>query len=506
MAGEYCCYRLVDVALVSLLFFSCTFTQGTAQGEGAVRLFGGNHAFQGYLQLYSGDSWGTVCSDDEWDETDAIVVCRQIGAIGGVMSPKSGHTFTKVDGSIPIYMAKVGCDGTEERLGSCSSSNDTSSCTHASDVKMDCVIPGFKACVVNNGDLPLTGRIHNQTGMSVSKCAELCRKDGYHYAGVDPLSCYCGSAGDDFRKYGVAPNTECMSLCGGGALQACGAERRIAVHEVVVGSCSGSLKAGAGAIASPEFPGAYPLDGRTCQWVVDVSENGDTAVRFPVFNLAGGDEIHISIDGGKNWTVFNGTYYSQENPPFVATFDENELRVKFVIAGSSQRDEHVSFVLTFQENTSCDVVEFPNGYLDVVDGAAYRPGDKVEVLCEKQYMTEWKYSICREDGLWHRAPECIKAPPVGPSLVFTQTYLFMMLAVMGALGLIFFMVICGVICVGRKKKKEGYTGISRQESAEPTKAENEYHIDMHEGSDMDMQHVGGQEEQAIPLASGAMDD
>ena len=64
--------------------------------------------------------------------------------------------------------------------------------------------------------------------------------------------------------------------------------------KVVVGSCSGSLKAAKGAIASPEFPGSYPLDGRTCQWVVDVSENGDTAVKFPVFNLAEGDELRKS--------------------------------------------------------------------------------------------------------------------------------------------------------------------------------------------------------------------
>ena len=92
-------------------------------------------------------------------------------------------------------------------------------------------VPGFKACVVNNGDPPLSGRTHNEAGMSASKCVGLCRNDGYHYAGVDPLNCYCGTAGDDYRRHGVVPNTECMSLCRGEALQSCGNDRRVAVHE-----------------------------------------------------------------------------------------------------------------------------------------------------------------------------------------------------------------------------------------------------------------------------------
>ncbi|XP_038057002.1 deleted in malignant brain tumors 1 protein-like isoform X2 [Patiria miniata] len=456
MAGM--CYNLVDVAFACVLLLGSTVAQGAATEEGDLRLIGGTHAFQGYLQVHSEGSWGTVCGDEQWDENDARVVCRQIGAFGGVMSPNSTHSFSQVDGNSPVHMAMVKCDGTEKRLDGCSFSNDTSSCTHALDVKMDCVIPGYKACVTSepgNGEPPLSGRTHTEDGMSTSKCARLCRQDGYHYAGVDPGNCLCGSAGDDFQRYGVAPNTECMTDCGGEASQACGAKGHLAVHEVIVGSCSGSLKAREGVIASPEFPDSYPLDGRTCQWIVDVSENGDTAVQFPVFKVADGDEIQISTNGGKNWTAFKGMDYNQDSPPFVASFDENELRVKFVITGSQSRDNHVSFVLTFQDNTTCDVVEFANGYLDVVEGVAYRPGDKVKVLCDWMYVTEWTYTTCNEDGFWRRPPECKEAPPVGPSLAFTQTYLFMMLAVMGALGLIFFMVICGVLCVGRKKKKEG---------------------------------------------------
>ena len=60
---------------------------------------------------------------------------------------------------------------------------------------------------------------------------------------------------------------------------------------VIVGSCSGSLKGKNGSITSPEFPGNYPHDARTCQWVVDVSDNGDTTIKFPVFDVTDKDAV-----------------------------------------------------------------------------------------------------------------------------------------------------------------------------------------------------------------------
>ena len=101
-----------------------------------IRLVGGSSYNEGRVEVNYNGEWGTVC-DDGWDETDAGVVCRQLG-FGSSGTAIGSAGFGQGSGS--ILLSNMLCNGGESILSSCGhlGINVTSSCSHINDAGIRC--------------------------------------------------------------------------------------------------------------------------------------------------------------------------------------------------------------------------------------------------------------------------------------------------------------------------------------------------------------------------------
>ncbi len=80
-----------------------------------LRLSGGKGRCSGRLEVYHNAVWGSVC-DDQWDISDAQVVCRQLGC-GAALRADGNSVFGAGKGV--VWLNRVECRGNEIHLWDC---------------------------------------------------------------------------------------------------------------------------------------------------------------------------------------------------------------------------------------------------------------------------------------------------------------------------------------------------------------------------------------------------
>lgn len=122
------------------MFISCAVGGASNCSDGEIRLisFYASPSYgqsSGRLEYCHNGEWGTVC-DNNWQNADTDVVCRQLGYNGNENYYSNAYYGS---GTGSVWLDNVQCSGDESTLQSClASTNGDNSCAHDDDVGMQC--------------------------------------------------------------------------------------------------------------------------------------------------------------------------------------------------------------------------------------------------------------------------------------------------------------------------------------------------------------------------------
>ncbi|XP_050407264.1 deleted in malignant brain tumors 1 protein [Patella vulgata] len=101
-----------------------------------VRLVNGFGPFEGRVEIYYNNRWGTVC-DDNWDNKDASVICREVGWSSTGAIARGSAYFGRGTGN--ILLDDVNCAGSESSIRYCNHDGwNIHNCGHSEDASVTC--------------------------------------------------------------------------------------------------------------------------------------------------------------------------------------------------------------------------------------------------------------------------------------------------------------------------------------------------------------------------------
>lgn len=157
-------------SLIALVFLSVT----SAQQEGDLRLVNGPTSFEGRVEIYHNNLWGTVC-DDQFGDKDAQVICTNLGL--GKLEQAYGKAKYGA-GSGQIWMDGLECNGDENKLEHCSFDYGFRrwgyhDCRHSEDASVRCSPSNFQeqvAVETQYVDVPVRISCPHNHGESCKAC------------------------------------------------------------------------------------------------------------------------------------------------------------------------------------------------------------------------------------------------------------------------------------------------------------------------------------------------
>uniref|UniRef100_A0A3B3YCM5 SRCR domain-containing protein n=1 Tax=Poecilia mexicana TaxID=48701 RepID=A0A3B3YCM5_9TELE len=112
----------------------CSLIRKLLLTDSVIRLTGSTSC-SGRVEINHNGQWGTIC-DDNWDLSDAQVVCRQLSC-GSALSATSSVAFGLGTGQ--IWLDEVNCTGSESSLTDCQHPGfGTHNCGHNEDAGVVC--------------------------------------------------------------------------------------------------------------------------------------------------------------------------------------------------------------------------------------------------------------------------------------------------------------------------------------------------------------------------------